>query len=604
MSDQIEEVKAKTDIVSLISEHIEVKKSGRNYKALCPFHSEKTPSFMVSPELQIFKCFGCLEGGDSIAFLQKYEGMDFPEALKFLADRAGVKLKPFADGQKGIKEKLFQINAQAAHFYKYILLKHAVGKSALKYLSKDRGLKLSTIEKFEIGYSPDRPLALKSYLIDKKGVKIADLEKAGIVYVGDGRTFDRFRGRVIFPLFDHRGNITGFAGRTLPKDESKGLAKYINTPETAVYNKSRMLYPLNVTKASIKKKGVAVVVEGELDAISSWQAGIGNAVATKGTAITQEQVKLISRYAKRLVLALDEDAAGDAAARRGIEIAEKEGLEVAVASLGDFKDPDEMARKDPDGLKSAIKNAKGVWDFIVDSTFARFKEKGGEVKARISREIVPVLSSINDKIVQAHYVQVVARRLGVPSEAVYQQVSGVKVDRAAGIPKVEIVSKDKRKSRRDFLEERMLGVAFRHDPLILRKRRIYSLIRSPRAKRILEEFRRFAKEMQEFDPSEFASKLPGELVEGFVDMALKDIKGLQEASADQYEKEIRLLERELQLINIKDKLKETADKIRELETRKEGEKLQRTKEEFERLTKKLTELEANNFKGIILSTDT
>ncbi|MBU0570021.1 DNA primase, partial [Patescibacteria group bacterium] len=425
-----------------------------------------------------FAVANCGEAGDAFTFLQKYEGMDFYEALKFLADRAGVKLKKFKSTQTDQKTKLYEINSLANRFYNYVLLKHALGKFALDYLVKNRGLKLDTIKKFQLGYSPDRPLALKKFLVDKKKIAISDLEKAGIVYARDGRVFDRFRGRVIFPLFDHRGNITGFAGRILPGLEAKKLAKYINTPETEIYHKSRMLYGFDVTKREIKKSGEAVVVEGELDMISSWQIGIKNAVAIKGSALTQEQVKLLSRYAQKLVLAMDSDVAGGMAARRGIEIAEREGLDVNVANLGKFKDPDDMARAKPNELILAINNAVGAWDFIIDFVFSQHKEKGGEKKAKVSREIVPVLASIGDKIVQAHYVKIVAEKLNVPVEAVSQQVFNV-YNKSATLPEVEIISKTKQKTRRELLEERLLAVSFAFDPLVLRKRNIYLLVLTP-----------------------------------------------------------------------------------------------------------------------------
>jgi DNA primase len=591
VADQIEEIKSKTDIVSVIGEYLELKKAGRNYKTNCPFHSEKTPSFNVSPELQIFKCFGCGEAGDVFTFLQKYEGMDFYEALKFLADRAGVKLKKFKSAQTNQKQKLYEINSLANRFYNYVLLKHAAGKFALNYLIKNRELKLDTIKRFQLGYSPDRPFALKKFLVDKKKIATGDLEKAGIVYVRGGRAVDRFRGRVTFPLFDHRGNITGFAGRILPSERAKKLAKYINTPETEIYHKSRMLYGFDVTKREIRKSGEAIVVEGELDMISSWQAGIKNAVAIKGSALTQEQVKLLSRYAQKLIFAMDSDAAGGIAARRGIEIAEKEGLSVSVANLGKFKDPDEMAREKPDELKLAIKNAVGAWDFIIDFVFSRHKEKGGEKKAKVSREIVPVLASIRDKIVQAHYVKIVAEKLNVPLEAVFQQVASDKSIKDTSTPKVETVSKIKQKTRRELLEERLLTVAFAYSTLILRRRKIYSLVSTPLIKRILAEFRKFTKERKSFNPGKFASQLPDELVEGYSDMILKDTGDFEQFDKSKSEKEIEILIREIEIIDAKESLKEAAQEIREFEAKKQKRKLFISKEKFGKLTKKLMKLE-------------
>ena len=314
MADQVEEIKEKVDIVSLISERIELKKAGRNFKANCPFHSEKTPSFMVSPELQIYKCFGCGEGGDAISFLQKYEGMEFYEALKYLADRTGVKLIQRV-GLSSENEKLFNINRWASRFYHYILFNHPSAREALNYLTKVRKIKTESIKTFGVGYSPDIPEIFKKFFLDKKGFSPTEIEKVGLGYTRGGSVRDRFSGRIIFPLFDHRGNVAGFSGRILPGREKADTGKYINTPETPIYHKSNILYGLNLSKKEIKKKGEAIVVEGELDAISPWQVGIKNIVAIKGSAFTNEQAKLLSRFSENVTLALDSDIAGNIAAR-------------------------------------------------------------------------------------------------------------------------------------------------------------------------------------------------------------------------------------------------------------------------------------------------
>src|SRR3990167_5278760 len=309
MADQVDEVKQKIDIVSLIGEYVQLKKAGRNYRALCPFHSEKTPSFMVSPELQIYKCFGCGESGDAFSFLEKYEGMDFGEALRFLADRAGIKLVALRPGEQGEKERLYEINNLASRFYHYILVGHPAGKQAYNYLTRERGLKAGTIETFQVGFSPDVPGAIRKFLVEKKKFADRELEKAGLSVLGRA-AIDRFRGRITFPLLDHRGNIVGFAGRTMPGAKTE-LAKYINSPETPIYHKSRVLYGLNLAKTRIKEKKTAIVVEGELDMISSWQAGVENTVAIKGSAFTEEQLRLLTRFCQKVILALDTDFAGD-----------------------------------------------------------------------------------------------------------------------------------------------------------------------------------------------------------------------------------------------------------------------------------------------------
>ena len=596
--DQIEEVKSKTDIVPIITEHVELKKAGRNYKGLCPFHSEKTPSFMVSPELQIFKCFGCGESGDVLSFLQKHEGMDFPEALKYLADRAGVKLIQRQFRGKGDREKLFEINALAAKFYNYILLKHKVGKPALDYLIKERGLKPETIKTFNIGFSPNVPLALKKYLIDKKKYSYQDLEKAGIVYRRGSGAVDRFKGRIIFPLFDHRGNNIGLAGRILPSIKTEA-GKYINSPETEIYHKSKVLYGLNLIRRDIKKENSVVVVEGELDMISSWQAGIKNTVAIKGTALTEDQVILLNRFCNEFILALDSDAAGDKAARRSIALAQDQGVDVKIARMGKYKDPDDMARKAPGEYKKALKKAQGVWDFLVDLVFSKHDETSGTGKAKISKEIIPVLAEISDEIVQAHYIEKVARKLGVPRDAVADQTRKTKAAVATGAPKIAIPIKPKTKPRRELLEERLLALAFQSDPKIISERKTFSLFAAPLTTRIAKEYRKYSKGNKEFNPSDFAASLPKELVQGFADMILEDVQSLIE-KPQIFKKEQTLVIRELSFLKIKDELTALGEKIREYEEKDEKGKLRKAEEKFSKLSEELTRLEENESKSIIL----
>lgn len=602
MADQVEEVKQKTDIVSLISEYLPLKKAGRNYKALCPFHSEKTPSFMVSPELQMYKCFGCGIAGDAFTFLESYEGMEFGEALRFLAERAGVKLERFRPGEIGEKERLYQINSWVGKFYHYILLNHPIAKRALDYLIRERGLKKETIETFYLGFAPGVPDALKRFLVDKKKVHPRDLERLGLGFFKDGRFLDKFSGRIIFPLFDHRGNIAGFAGRVLP-GAREDIAKYINSPETPIYHKSNLLYGLNLTKQDIKKKDEVIVTEGELDTISSWQVGVRNVVAIKGTALTEEQVRLLSRFSKKAVLALDTDLAGDIAARRGITLAQEAGLDVRVARFGEYKDPDEAARGNPEAYKKFLETSVNVWDFIVDSVFSRHDATSGEGKAEISREIVPILAGIPDKIVQAHYLEIVAKKLGVPREAVSAEVEEATEKEEKDKEAKEVVTPKKvEKGRRQLLEERLLTLAFQSDPKILLEKEVAILIITPLTKRLVEEYQAFTKTHISFSPSEFAEGLPKELLEGFAEVALKDTEGLTE-NPEAFAKELALVKKELKILEIRRKLEETGFKIRQFEEEGEAKKLVKAQEEHSKLSKLLSELEEEGGRGIILQED-
>ncbi|MGB9706493.1 MAG: DNA primase, partial [Microgenomates group bacterium] len=503
MSDQIEEIKRKIDIVQFINSYVPLKKSGRNFKALCPFHSETAPSFIVSPERQIWHCFGaCNEGGDIFKFLMKIENIDFGEALRELAKRAGVKLTSYrpSEGERQ-KQLLYEINHLAAEFYHYLLLNHPAGKKALNYIL-GRGIKRESLEKFKLGYAPNMWDGLQRFLVGKKGYKVEDLERAGLVIesqkskVKSQSYYDRFRHRLMFPLKDHRGNICGFAGRVLDPEAKE--AKYINTPETLIYHKSDLLYGLFENKEEIKKADGVILVEGELDAISSWQAGVKNVVAIKGSALTPRQVQLLSRFTKNIVFALDSDIAGDAAARRGIEIADEAGMAIRVVEIKGGKDPDEVAQKNPDLWQRLVKQAVPVYDYFLDSAFSRFGGKTAEEKRKIGQELIPVLAKISNKIVQAHYIQELARRLGVDEEAIGAEIAKFSVSQVSTLPQPEkeIISKN----RQEVLEEHLLALGFQSEKWQwLRKRRVLSLVKTPRFLRILEVLGDYLKKYKTLD---------------------------------------------------------------------------------------------------------
>ena len=358
MENQVEEIKKKLDIVEVINKYVPLKKRGRHYVACCPFHQEKTPSFVVSTELQIYKCFGCGKAGDVFSFVQEYNRIDFREALEDLAKMAGVKLiQSVKMTQEESKKKiLYEINREAAKFYHYILTKHSLGKEALEYLH-NRELKEDTIKKFMIGFSPKDSRLVVNYLL-KKGYKIEEMVATGSFGVSQynrKQIYDRFQDRVIFPQIDFRERIVGFSGRILPTATNKNLAKYINSPETDVYHKSQMLFGLNLAKEAVKKENWALVVEGELDMISPYQIGMENVVAIKGTALTEDQLHLMSRYTDTIILGLDSDFAGNKASIRSIELAEKMGFEIKVLDLeGKYKDPDEAIKNNPDFFNISI----------------------------------------------------------------------------------------------------------------------------------------------------------------------------------------------------------------------------------------------------------
>ena len=565
---QIGEVKAKTDIVSVIGEYVDLKKAGRNFKGNCPFHSEKTPSFIVSPELQMYKCFGCSAAGDVFTFLQEYEGLEFGEALQQLAERAGVKLEKPDYAKNSKRDTYLQINDTVAKLYQYLLLKHPVGKQALSYLEEKRGLTKETIRAFGIGFSPRDSSLVETYLTKKKKISVLDLETLGIVYRRGSRVIDRLNGRVIFPLRDHRGATIGFSGRILPEFDTGRVGKYINSPETPLYHKSSHLYVLDVARSDIKRLRKAIVVEGELDLLSVWQAGAKNVIAIKGSALTKEQSILISRYADTLFLALDSDTAGDAASRRGIQMAEEVGLEVKVVRMGDYKDPDEAVRGDPKAFRKHIDEAIPAWDFFIESTLSRHDVSTGSGTSKASDELVPILASIEDKIVQAHYIGIVSQKLSVPPEAVAQEVSKVSVDKktqSATVPKLPETQKEE-PGIREMRERRLLSMAFNENPIELLTNEVRELFTKRLYKKLLKEFDSYCNKHKKFDLGEFAQSLPDELKEGFNSLILYDERVLSEATFS--EKEFKSIIAGLKLLDIEAEINQNSKKMRSSKDKK------------------------------------
>ena len=573
----VDEIKTKADIVQIISERLSVKKAGKHFKALCPFHGEKTPSFMISPELQIYKCFGCGEGGDVITFLEKYEGMDFNEAIGYLSERTGIKLDSANFQPKKDKEKIIEINSLAVKYYQYLLLKHDLGKPALDYLTNKRKLTLSTIQKFMIGFSPENPKIFQSFFINKKGLNRKDLVLTGICYEKFNGLVDRFAGRIVFPLFDHRGNTVGFSGRAMP-NPSQEVAKYINTPETPAYHKSELLFGLNFTKEAIKEREFVIVTEGELDVISPWQRGIKNIVAIKGSALTDAHTRLLSRFTKNITLALDADFAGSAAAKRGIETAQSAGLRIKVAQFKGFKDPDEMAVSDIDGLIKCIDKAIPVYDYIINSALEKYDSNTMQGKVDISKEVVPFLAKIDDEIMKAYYVEILAKKLLIPYESVYSEVEKNKISRLS--QEDELTPVKFSSGRREAIEEVLLALVLRNSPENLAK--IKRFFKSQFLRKIVERFIDFPVKPAS-DIKKFSENLPAELRDKFNEIYFVNLVNYEDISSEKLLPEIETLKRNLETIDLSESQKKLIEKIRESE--KEGKK-----SEVADLQKKLNEL--------------
>jgi len=534
--DPREQIKAKIDIVPFIQEFIPLRQMGRNFKTACPFHGEKTPSFVVSPERQIWHCFGCGKGGDVFTFLMEYEKMDFVEALRLLAKRTGVALTTMTPSKgEAQRERLLAINHLASEFYHYLLMSHSAGKKAMRYLL-DRGLHTKTMETFKIGFAPQRWDLLLNYLTRKKGFAIADIEEAGLIiksnkhYATNNTYYDRFRGRVMFPLKDHRGNVLGFAGRVL--DPQAKEAKYVNSPETPLYHKGELFFGLDVAKEAIKKENVVIIVEGEFDMIQSFQAGVPNVVALKGTAFTLAQVKLLRRFTQHIVLALDMDLAGDAAARRSIEIADSEGLSIKVIQIKDGKDPDELIRNAGSiGWKKAIKEAISVYDFLIDSALNRFDKKTPEGKKSITEEVMLPLSAITNEIIKAHFVKRLAQELEVSEDAVMREMERLQKKQVVGVIS-PVQPKAKAADRQELLEEYFLALLLQKGDIDMLKTMIEekgTLVQNPLLQKIFEHLREYTKTHITFSIASFVEALPKELVPAVDRLYLLDTESIDKS---------------------------------------------------------------------------
>lgn len=426
----IDEIKRKIDIVDLIQEYIPLKQAGVNFRALCPFHQERTPSFFVSRERQIWHCFGaCNEGGDIFKFIMKMEGLEFGDALRFLAKKTGVQLKKQDPKLQTKRAKLLEILELASRFYHQALLKSQAGEVARQYI-KERKINNLACDQFRLGFAPDHFDELYKFL-RKKGFRDNDILDSGLAIKKSTIYNDRFRHRLMFPIFDVQNNVIGFGGRILPSGktfkEGEEPAKYINTPQTFVYDKSRVLYGLNFAKFEIRKQKRAVVVEGYMDVIASHQAGVTNVVAASGTALTLWQIQLLKRYSENVILAFDMDLAGDNATKRGIDSAISCGLDVKIAFLPEGKDPDELIKNiGKQAWQKAIDDNVSIMDYYFKSTFENLDLEKVENKKKATEILLPVIAQFPNPVEQVHYLQKLAKKISVPEEDLRQTFENFK----------------------------------------------------------------------------------------------------------------------------------------------------------------------------------
>ena len=519
MENQIEEIKQKIDIVEFIGGFITLKKAGRNFKAVCPFHQEKSPSFVISPERGIWHCFGaCGEGGDVIKFLMKWENITFIEALKELAKKTGVKLTlnkiSFEDKIWQKKERFIGMNLLASEFFHYILNKTDFGKKASSYL-KTRLLNQSIIDKFELGYSPSSWDSLKLFLKKKKYEEEEMFENGLVIKSERGSYYDRFRGRLMFPLKDSRGNVLGFSGRILSGGNEKE-AKYVNTPETPIYHKRECLFGINLALEEIKKQKNVYIVEGELDMITPFQHGYSNFVAVKGTALTIEQLKLLKRYTDKITLMMDADVAGVESIKRGIEEAEKFDFEIRVVTIDFAKDPDEAINKDPDKFKKSLTKPVPIYDFLIDSAQKKYPEESAFAKKKIGEEVIPVIEKITNPIVRTFYIKKIAGILEVSENTVENLISQLKIKKKQlSLNKIKY-NKPVEDIRELTIDKYVLSIVFQSEDPNKIYRSVFEILKPeyflhPSFEKISSLFFEEIEKKGKVDINHFGKKLPDEL---------------------------------------------------------------------------------------------
>jgi len=459
----IDEVKQRTDIVEVISQYVSLTKAGRTFRALCPFHSEKRPSFFVYPEQQSWHCFGaCNTGGDVFSFIMKKEGTDFGDALRLLAEKAGVPLRSSfePEGERKEKERLYQINQAAAQYFHNLLLNSPAGEKARSYITS-RGLSSKTVSDFDLGFSLNSWEALKQHLMER-GYTEDELLTAGLIIPAEtGKTHDRFRNKLMFPIFDARGNITGFGARVL--DDS--LPKYINSPQTPVFDKSSSLYGINLAQTAIRQQNMAVLVEGYMDVITAHQNGFNNVVGSMGTAIAEKQVRTLKRLTQNLALALDADAAGEEAMLRCVDYENILGTEVKVITLPEEKDPDDVIKQDTKAWQKLLEEALPVIDYTFNMTTAKLDLTTARDKALARDKLLPIIAEIKDTVRQAHYLQKLARLIDVSERRLEAELSRRKPYRKAGSPRPEALARPAPFTISSPVEEYCLALLLQHSEL-------------------------------------------------------------------------------------------------------------------------------------------
>lgn len=583
MENQIEEIKNKLDVVDVVGSYIKLTKTGINYRGVCPFHKEKSPSFFVSPTRQMWHCFGCGLGHSVFDFVMKIEGIEFGDALRILAKRAGVELKHSHTDLKlkTERQRLYEVCELSCSFFEKQLEASVVGREAKEYLLK-RGIRNESIKKWRLGYSPDTWSGLSDYLIGK-GYTRQEIVKAGLAIEKQGKqdSYDRFRGRIIFPIFDLNSQVIGFGARVFPAHggsasggKNEVIAKYINTPQTLLYDKSNLLYGLNFAKLFVRKNNQIVLTEGYTDTIMCHQAGFENTVATSGTALTQQHLSILKRYTDNLILAFDMDSAGQNATKRGIDLAQEKDFNIKVIETYGAKDPADIILENSAKWQEVLEKAKPIVDYYFDSAFLKNDRSRPEGKREIAGAVLPVIKRIANKIEQAFWIQKLSQKLDIREELLISELEKINLPKI-GDEKLGIKNSvgAKQDSRKTMLEDKIISLLLKNPENINLVEEQYQQFFSENTKNILQKIKEKGKDV--FLDLEFKS---------FADtMALKAEVDYQ----DQGEEEIPLCLLELKTLELKEKLAKISSQIRVAEQDGNHEKLKELMAQFNAISKEL-----------------
>lgn len=511
---QTQEIKEQLDIVEIIGERVSLQRSGKNFRGLCPFHSEKTPSFFVSQDLQTYKCFGCGKQGDVFTFIQEYDRLTFRETLELLAKRAGVELTTeIFDPQEQKRKRVLELLDTAQKFYHYLLIEHKTGTNGRDYLEK-RQTSQATVKLYGLGFAPEGWDHLTHYLITKKKFKPDEIVDAGLAIEGNKGIYDRFRNRLMFPLHDHRGRVVGFSGRTLAADVKE--AKYINTPETLVYHKRDLLFGYHQNLNAIREKESAIIMEGEFDVLSSWQAHVKNVVAIKGSALTREQVQLLARTVKTLYLSLDADSAGVEATKRAIETIQGFNVALRVIPLTGGKDPDDLARSNPAMWRETVKNHVAAFDYVLEHVSKQHDLQSVSGHRAVADELLSLILKVEHPVERNFYLQKLGEKLDLPAHVMEEQLQRLEKQQTLKLAKRSRPNTDETEvpleKATDQLEISVWQISWQHPNVTAAMHKVSSLPFQDELLRKLQALvKNYLTKNETFELAKFVKHVPAEM---------------------------------------------------------------------------------------------